>query len=437
MSDLRKRILHLAIPAALNNFLDTIQLLVDLLMVGQLSPEAIAAVGLSGQLIILIYAFLSTFYTGVNTLVSRFYGSKNFEEGDKAVFNIGIVSLIFSFPFFLYTRYAGDTFFLLMGADEKVLNLGVDYIFTLSYSIPFLFLGSVLYSGLTASGDTKTPLFIGIFTNLLNTGLNYCLIFGNCGFPQLEVKGAGIATAVSYILEVIIYILVFLTGVRKIKINPKFSFKLIKRALKVGIPAGIEKVLSFLSFLLFVKIVSSFGTYILAGYQIGLRIEGLAFMPGFGFAVSAMVLVGQYLGAGKPDYAEKSVLETLKIASLFMGFIGIILLIFSKEISSIFTNDPKTIEASSLYLKIVAISQVPLAVEFVLNGALRGAGATKLTLLINNLTFWIFRIIPSFFALIFIKKIIVIYLIMTTETFIKAFILWKFFKKGNWKNIEV
>ena len=177
----RKRILHLSIPAALNNFLDTVQLLVDMLMVGRLSPEAIAAVGLSGQLIILIYAFLSTFYTGVNALVSRFYGSGNFKEADKTVFNISVISFVVSLPFFIFTLFYNKLYFSIMGAEKDVYLLGSQYISILSYSIPFLFLGSVLYSALNASGDTKTPLFIGIFTNILNTFLNYCLIFGNFG----------------------------------------------------------------------------------------------------------------------------------------------------------------------------------------------------------------------------------------------------------------
>ncbi|NPA53405.1 MAG: MATE family efflux transporter [Aquificae bacterium] len=437
MSDLKRKILSLAIPAALNNFLDTIQLLIDMLMVGKISPEAIAAVGLSGQLIILIYAFLSTFYVGTNALVSRFYGAKEYKKADKTVFNTVILSLFFSIPFFIFSYFYNHIFFSFMGVNKEVLSLGNEYISILSFSIPFLFIGSVLYSALNASGDTKTPLFIGIFTNILNTALNYCLIFGNCGFPKLGVSGAALATAISYILEVIIYIFIFFFKLKKISFYPEFSLDLIKRVLKVGIPAGLEKVISFSSFLIFVKIIASFGTYTLAGYQIGLRIEGLAFMPGFGFAVAAMVLVGQYLGAKDPKKAEESAIETTKIASIFMGFIGIILILFPEPLVNIFTNDKKTIEEASLYLKIVGITQVPLAVEFVINGALRGAGATKITLIINNFSFWVFRIIPSFLAFWFLKGIIFVYLIMALETYLKAIMLWIIFKKGNWKNLEV
>ena len=437
MHNLKRKILSLAIPAALNNLLDTIQLLIDTLMIGKISSEAVAAVGLSGQLIILVYAFLSLFHTGTGALVSRLYGAKDFENANRAIFSIALVSLIFSIPFFIFLNKYSRFFFSFMGTSENVSSLGEIYIHILSFSIPFLFVGSVLFSGLNAFGDTRTPLYIAIFTNTLNTLLNYCLIFGHCGFPRLEVQGAAIATTISYILEVFIYIFIFIKGKNKTKIIPSFSFNLFKRAFKVGFPASIEKVFSFSSFLIFVKIIAMFGTITLAGYQIGLRIEGLAFMPGFGFATAAMVLVGQFLGAKEADYAEKSVIETLKIGSIFMGSVGILLVLFSKEISSFFSNDIKTIEEASLYLKIVGISQVPLAFDFILNGALRGAGATKITLIINNISFWFFRIIPAYLAAIFTKEIFYVYLIMITETFIKGFLLWIIFKKGDWKNIEV
>lgn len=187
---MNKKILHLAIPAALTNLLDTLQLLIDILMVGRISPEAVGAVGLSGQLIILIYSFISIFYIGTNVLVSRFYGEKKPEEAGKAVSGLLIISVLFSLPFFIYTYEFSGSYFSLMGAERSVINLGTDYTSILSLSIPFLFIGAVLYSSIVASGDTKTPLIISLFTNLLNTFLNYCLIFGNFGFPRLEVEGA-------------------------------------------------------------------------------------------------------------------------------------------------------------------------------------------------------------------------------------------------------
>ena len=434
---MKKKILLISIPAVLHNLIDTLQLLVDLLMVGRISPQAIAAVGLSGQLIILLYSFISIFHVGTNALSSRFFGGGKKDKAYISIFNGSLISLIFSIPVFIFTFLLNHLFFALMGVSQDVLKLGVDYIKILSFSIPFLFLGSVLYTGLASSGNTKIPLLIAIFSNAINIILNYCLIFGNFGFPRLEVEGAAIATTVSYILEVLIYILIYLYGKFYVGFIYKVSKEYITKILKVGIPSGIEKFISFSSFLMFVKIIAEYGTYTLAGYQIGLRIEGLAFMPGFGFATAAMVLVGQYLGAKEPDIAEKSTIETVKLASIFMGSVGLFLILFSENLVGIFTENKETIKEGSLYLKIVGLSQIPLGIDFVLNGALKGAGATRLTLFVNNSSFWFFRIIPAYIVSKITGDILYVYLVMIFETFMKGLWLFLIFNKGKWKEIKI
>ena len=431
---MKKQIIKIAIPAAIHNLIDTLQLLVDIFMVGKLSPAAVAAVGLSGQLIVLIYSFISVFYVGTNAIASRYYGAKDLKNFKRVSFNAGVFALVSSLPITFLTLIWNTQFFQIMGTSQKVQILGKEYLDILSFSIPALFIGAVLYSTLAASGDTKTPLKIAIFSNIINVVLNYCLIFGNCGFPALEVKGAALASTISYILEVLIYLIVVL---KRNQIKIEFSKEINKKVLKIGIPAGIEKFISFGSFLVFVKIIAAYGTAVLAGYQIGLRIESIAFMPGIGFSTAAMVLVGQYIGAKKVHLAEKSATETLKIAAMFMGFVGIFMVIFAEDLMKIFTSDKDTIQYGAIYLKIVGISQVPLAVDFVLNGALKGAGATKLLMIFNNLSFWLFRIIPSFIVYKIGFGIEIIYLIMIGETFIKGFLLWIIFKKGSWKEIKI
>lgn len=431
---MKKQIIKIAIPAAIHNLIDTLQLLVDIFMVGKLSPAAVAAVGLSGQLIVLIYSFISVFYVGTNAIASRYYGAKDLKNFKRVSFNAGVFALVSSLPITFLTLIWNTQFFQVMGTSQRVQILGKEYLDILSFSIPALFIGAVLYSTLAASGDTKTPLKIAIFSNIINVVLNYCLIFGNCGFPALEVKGAALASTISYILEVLIYLIVVL---KRNQVKIEFSKEINKKVLKIGIPAGIEKFISFSSFLVFVKIIAAYGTAVLAGYQIGLRIESIAFMPGIGFSTAAMVLVGQYIGAKKVHLAEKSATETLKIAAMFMGFVGIFMVIFAEDLMKIFTSDKDTIQYGAIYLKIVGISQVPLAVDFVLNGALKGAGATKLLMIFNNLSFWLFRIIPSFIVYKIGFGIEIIYLIMIGETFIKGFLLWIIFKKGSWKEIKI
>ncbi len=432
-----KKVLSLAIPVAISNFIDMFQMLIDLLMVGRISPEAIAAVGMSIQFMGLIYVLSSPFSVGANALISRFIGANQKADAEKSLFIISFFALLVALPIaitgILYSKY----FFLIMGTSKEVALVGEKYFSILSFVIPVVFVGSVFYSGMYASGDSKTPLKIGIFTNIVNAILDYILIFGKFGFPELGVKGAATATLIAYTLDLILFLYVFISNKTTISLKKNFQFEYIKRALKVGIPAGIERIITYSSFIAFVRIIAEYGTYTLAGYQVGLRIEGLGFMPGFGFTTAAMALVGQSLGAKKPKEAEEYAILTAKIASWFMGLFGIVMIIFPEYLASLFTSDKNTIEQASVYIRLVGFSQVPLAYVFVLSGALRGAGATKITLLVNATSQWLFRIIPSFIVMQFSNNILWIYIIMNLETYITALWLWYIFKRGNWKYIKV
>lgn len=207
--------------------------------------------------------------------------------------------------------------------------------------------------------------------------------------------------------------------------------------LSIGTPAAIERVIGVASFLLFVMMIATQGTEALAGYQIGLRIEALAFMPGFGFSVAAMVLAGQYIGARQYGDAYESGLLSAKIAMIFMGSVGIVLVGFPEMMIRFFTKDPDTIEQAALYLRLVGIAQIPLALTFVLSGALRGAGATTLSMRISIGSLWLFRIIPSYVVLILGGGILGIYIAMTIETFIKGWWFWNVYRKRIWLNQKV
>ena len=189
--------------------------------------------------------------------------------------------------------------------------------------------------------------------------------------------------------------------------------------------------------ILMAKFVALYGTFDLAGYQIATRIEGFAFMPGFGFMIAAMALMGQNLGAHKPLEAKYSTLNTLFLGSLFMGIIGLIMTFFAPFLASFFTNDTQTIEASAKYLIPIGISQVAFAFICILDGALRGAGITKITLIINTLMIWGLRVIPCYLIAKFHYPISYIYLCICLETFLRAFVYWKIFQKGTWRKNKV
>ncbi|MEA2073658.1 MAG: MATE family efflux transporter, partial [Campylobacterota bacterium] len=204
------------------------------------------------------------------------------------------------------------------------------------------------------------------------------------------------------------------------------------RVWNVGWSAAVDRGISSMSFLVFVSIITAYGTAELAGYQVGLRIEGIAFMPGFGFAIAGMALVGQNIGAKQFEKAYSMGVISGRIAYIFMGSVGVVLITLPEYLAGFFTKDTLTIAVASKYLILVGLAQIPLAIMFVYSSALRGAGATKTTLKINVLSLWFLRVVPSYIAYSMGYGIIAIFIIMNIETLLKGIIYWYIYQKRVW-----
>lgn len=434
---MKQTVLRLAIPAALKHLLDIIQILIDMIMVGALGVSALAAVGLSMQFIMVIQALMSLYVVGSGVLIARYIGSGRRNRA-AVVLNMAI---LFALAGAVIVGSIGwlfaDDFFRWMGSGDDVIKLGSAYFKILCLGMGLIFLDALAYNALSSAGDTRSSLVIKIVSAVIHIGLNYLFIFGHGGFPAMGVEGAAYATLCSYTFNLLAYGWVLLRSNGVMKFVPLGSLRELKRILHIGMPAAFERFAGSGSFLLFVGMIASCGTHTLAGYQIGLRVEALAFMPGFGFSVAAMALAGQYIGAKNYEYAYDSGILSAKIAMIFMGSVGVVLFAFPEFLVSWFTTDSTTIEQASLYLRFVGIVQLPLALTFVLSGALRGAGATRLSMQITILSLWIFRLIPSYIALKLGWGIIGIYSAMSFETLIKGWWFWKVYRKKEWLNHKV
>ncbi len=432
-----QKILKISIPAAINSLMDMLQVITDLIMVGRISAFAVAAVGLGLQSLMFIFAVLTLLHVGTSALLSRFIGAGKLKQASTGLSTLLRFAFMLSLPVMVAWYYLASNIYVWFGTAPEVAALGADYVQMLTWMLPFVFMKLVFVSALNSAGDTKTPMKVKIGSIILNIILNYLLIFGHFGFPQLGVLGAAVGTVIVNILEFVIYVILYIR--HKTPYIPvwHYSKSLLSRALKVGIPASFERALTFGSLMLFTVIITQYGTEALAGYQIGLRVEGLAFMPGIGFTIAAMALMGQGLGAKKPEQAREDVLLVLKYTIGFMFFLSFFMIFIPEKIVWFFTDDAQTIEQASLYLRIVGLSQIPLAFNFVLSGALRGAGDSKKTLRINLTSLWFVRIIPAFLLSWYFENIMWVYIAMISDTFVKATWLWITFNKGEWQKIKV
>ncbi|WP_295419469.1 MATE family efflux transporter [Sulfurovum sp.] len=432
-----QKILKLSVPAAINSLMDMLQVITDLVMVGRLSAFAVAAVGLGLQSLMFVFAVLTLLHVGTSALLSRFVGAGRMKRASMGLSTLLRFAFMLSLPVMAGWYFVASNIYVWFGTAPEVVQLGESYVQMLTWMMPFVFMKLVFVSALNSAGDTKTPMKVKTGSIILNVILNYLLIFGHFGFPELGVLGAAVGTVIVNFLEFLVYVILYLRNKTPYMPAWHYSKSLLSRALKVGIPASFERSLTFGSFMLFTAIIAKYGTAALAGYQIGLRVEGLAFMPGIGFTIAAMALMGQGLGAKKPQQAREDVILVLKYTSGFMFFLSFFMIFMPEKIVWLFTDDAQTIEEASLYLRVVGVSQIPLAFNFVLSGALRGAGDTKRTLKINLISLWFVRIIPAFVLSWYFESILFVYLAMISDTFVKAVWLWRTFQKGEWQKIKV
>lgn len=429
---LKRSVLRLAIPAAFKHLLDIVQILIDLLMVGSLGAAAVAAVGLSLQFLMAVQVVMTLFTVGAGAMISRYVGSSRRKRASAVLYVSVFIALLLASVIGWGGWTFGNHWFALMGSESEVIALGDAYFGILCAGMGLIFLDALAYSALSSAGDTHSSLYIKIVSAFLNGGLNYLFIFGHGGFDAMGVSGAAYATLCAYAFSLAAYGAILMRRGGSLDFIPVVFAPDIRRIFRIGLPAAYERGIGVASYLLFVMIIGSYGTHAMAGYQIGLRIEALAFMPGFGFSVAAMALVGQNLGARRIEDAYASGLLSAKIAAVFMGSVGIVLIAVPEFLASFFTSDPLAVRDSALYLRLVGISQVPLAVTFVFSGALRGAGATKTTLRINTLSLWLFRIVPSYGVIAMGWGIIWVYAAMSVETFIKGWWFWRVYRRREW-----
>ncbi len=433
-----RKILDIAIPAGLNSLLDIINLSIDLLMIGTFGASAIVAVGVSLNFIMLLFAFTTVVFVGNSVLVARFLGAEDKKSANEAVLSLTFAAFCFSLPLMGVAFLSFESFFSWIGIAKEAYKIGCEYLEIALFSVPLLLTKQVAISAFSASGSTKFPFYIKIFITLVNPIFKYAFIFGFLVIPKFGVVGAALGTLVINFLETLALFCVLLFYQKSpVTLRGRINFDFIKRALWVGFPSGVERLFTFIAMLLMTKFVALYGTYDLAGYQIATRIEGFAFMPGFGFMIAAMALMGQNLGAKKPLEAKYSTLNTLLLGGIFMSVIGLGMSFFGQFFSSLFSADEETILASVRYLFPIGFSQVAFAFICILDGALRGAGITKVTLAINSVMIWGLRVAPCYCIAVLGYPVVYIYLCICVETFLRAFVYWRIFQSGIWRKQKV
>lgn len=442
-----KSVIFLAWPVILRMSLQMIVGIVDLAMVGSLGSAAIASVGISNNLLWFIISATTAFSVGTTALIAQNVGAKNYKQAEEiARQSIAItLTMALGIGFFSYI-FAEQIIELMIVAmkkpDPAVIHYGTVYFQIIAISFPFFFTLMVLNGILQGAGDMKTPLKVMVFVNIFNLVFDYLLIFGVGPFPELGVVGAAIASTAARMLAFGIALYILLTGRTRFKVNwPKrftFNWEIIGQLTRVGIPAAIEQLIRTSGTTSLAMIVAGLGTPALAANQIVMRGISIANMPAFGLNMATTTLVGQNLGAGKPDRAEKVGYIAAKMAAGFMFIFGIVIFLLAKPITLIFTRTPEVVHLSVIALRIISLSLPFLGILLTFFGALRGAGDTKWVMYITAIGVWGSRVALAYLlAIVFKIGFVGVWIAFAIDFMSRTVMSYLRFRSGKWKEINL
>ena len=438
---LSRAIILLAIPAVLEMIMESVFVIVDIYFVSRLGSNAVATVGLTESMITIVYAISLGLATATTSMVSRRIGEKNPDKASETAFQAVltgiIVSLIIAIPGSLYASKLLEV----MGASPEIVMRYSGYTRIMlggNVVIMMLFIINAIFR---SDGDAVVAMRVLWVGNIINIILDPCLIFGIGPFPELGVAGAAVATTTGRGIAVLYQFYLLFFGRKRIRLSlrhVRVNFRIIARLIKISLGSIGQNLIGTSSWIALVRIISEFGSEIVAGYTIAIRIVSFTLLPSWGISNAASTLVGQNLGAKKPERAERAVMITGWVNMILLGIVGAILVIFPGHFIGFFIHEQEVLIPGIECLRIVSIGYIAYGFGMVLVNSFNGAGDTATPLKINFFAFWMIEIPLAWILAIKtgMNEQGVFWAIVIAETImtVTAFIV---FRRGRWKLKEV
>jgi putative MATE family efflux protein len=432
-------IVILAVPMILEMGMESLFAIVDIFFVAKLGADAVAVVGLTESVLALIYAVAIGLSIGATATVARRIGEKDADAAARTAAHVVYLGLIISAAMGAIGIVAAPYIFRLLGAEPQVIELGLPFMrimYGTNAVIVFLFLLNAIFRG---AGDAAIAMRVLMIANGLNIVLGPLFIFGVGPFPELGVTGAAVATCIGRGTGVVFAAwALFLRKGGRIEVHAEhwnFDPKLLWSLVRLSATAVLQFLIGTASWSGLVRVIAGFGSVAIAGYQIGLRVIIFLLLPAVGLANAAATLVGQNLGAGKPERAEKSVWMAGAINAVLMGLAGLSFLFFADEIAGIFTHDPTVLGYARDTLEIVGYGYAFYGLGIVMETAFNGAGDTVTPTYLNLFIFWMFEI-PLAYVLAYHFEMGPqgVFWAITIAFSLLAVVSALLFKRGKWKS---
>ncbi len=432
-----RAIMLLSIPMVLEMVMESVFAVADVFFVAKLGTDAVATVGLTESMLTLVYTMAMGLGIGTTAMIARRIGEHDPESAAHAAVQVLFLGLIVSVMLGIGGVMLAPRLLSLMGASPGVVARGATYTKVMlggNASIMFLFLINAIFRG---AGDAAVAMRVLWLANLINIGLGPCLIFGVGPFPKLGVAGAAIATSIGRGTGALYALSRLLRpggriGIarRHLRVEPA----LMARLLRLSASGALQVFIGMASWIGLIRILSTFGSDALAGYVIGIRVILFALLPSWGMSNAAATMVGQALGARKPERAEQAVWRAGFYNMCFLGSIGLLFVLLAKVIVGLFTSDPAVFPYGVDCLRVVACGFPFYAYGMVLTQSFNGAGDTFTPTVINFFVFWLWEIPLAYaLAIVFGLGPHGVFLAMTIAFSTLAVVSGLIFQRGRWK----
>jgi putative MATE family efflux protein len=435
----RPGIWQLAFPSILGNLSFTVVGMVQTKFIGELGPQALAAVGAGQRVFFAMQAVLMAVSAGTTALVARAWGAGDYEEASRVTMASLVLAGAMSLGVTIVGYFFAPAIAGVFGLDPHTLAMAAENIrwlclFNVAFAVNF-----ILSAALRASGDAWSPLWISGGVNVLNIPLLYLFVFGEFGFPEMGVAGAAVAAGLAFSAGGLVLVALW--------VKQKFRVKHVgggwwrrarlKRLLDIGYPAALEQVVFQMGFFIFLMLIGNFyGTEAFAAYNIGINVLQVCMTVGFGFSIAGSTLVGQHLGAGDHDGAARSGWRSMGLAMVAMGSLGAIIMFYAETLTLFFVGDePETVQRTVEFIYLLGAMMPLLAVDFSIGGSLRGAGDTRFPLMATMFSLIGMRCGLAAVATYLGLPVVWVYAALVGDYLVKAsMLIWRF-QRGRWKTI--
>jgi len=431
----------LAVPMVLEMCMESLFGIVDVFWVAHLGADAITTVGLTETCMTVLYCIALGLGMGATALVARRTGERDEQAAGVVAVQAILIGLVIAALTASLGYVFGPDLLRLMGASEDVVRIGSGYtrmMFAGSATIFLLFLINAVFRG---AGDAATAMRALWIANIVNILVNPCLIFGVGPFPRMGVTGSALGTTIGRGIGVVFQLWMLTSGRGRLAVAApqiRLDLAVMLRLIRLSVSAMFQYLVQMASWIGIVRIMASFGSAAVAANTLAIRVIIFALLPSWGMSNAAATLVGQNLGAGKPERAERSVWRTGFYNMLFLGGVGLIFIVFAERIISLFTTDPAVAPLAVQGLRILSYGYLSYAWGMVVTASFNGAGDTLTPTLLNLFCFWMCQI-PIAWTLAFHTHLGprgIFFAVITGDTLL-ALTSIILFRRGTWKKTVV